>query len=448
MAQTGKPNILTILSDDQPQYMMDPLGEVRGRIRDMGFEFPRGHADIPLCGPARVSLLTGLSVTTHECDTNGTWNLFTASPLNLHERILPKYLRAAGYVSGHFGKYINGNGGVAAVPDYWDRWCETMGDDGDEGSQVEKVNIDGDVQPFPAPGGIPSGWAAQKTVDFIEGHLSEPWFAHYCPTIPHQPYTPTPQSAGLYDGARRTVPSINEDDMSDKPQWMRDLPKITGWQSEYEGKLEELADLNRLGIKPILDALVASGQIGNTLIFYLSDNGYLHAEHRLQKKDQPYWESSQIPFFVRGPGVLQNQSRNAFVSQIDVFPTALEAAGVDLSTIPEIDGRSMLSRLGQSTFNGWRKRMLITGSDDVGPQNNPGGAHNPPGRWWMLREGNKHFILHENGLKELYWMESDPYQLNNVRQSTDQATIDDLTDKTNALKGATGAARRSLEDAA
>jgi hypothetical protein len=45
-------------------------------------------------------------------------------------------------------------------------------------------------------------------------------------------------------------------------------------------------------------------------------------------------------------------------------------------------------------------------------------------------------------------MESDPYQLNNVRQSTDQATIDDLTDKTNALKGATGAARRSLEDAA
>jgi hypothetical protein len=64
----------------------------------------------------------------------------------------------------------------------------------------------------------------------------------------------------------------------------------------------------------------------------------------------------------------------------------------------------------------------------------------------MLREGNKHFILHENGLKELYWMDSDPHQLNNVRQSTDQSVIDDLTDKVNQLKSKSGQARRDVED--
>ena len=99
--------------------------------------------------------------------------------------------------------------------------------------------------------------------------------------------------------------SINEADMSDKPTWMRNLPlaDTAAVQAEYEGKLEELADLDSKGMVPILTALEATGQLANTVIFFISDNGYLHAEHRPRKKDRPYWESSQVPFFVKGPGV-------------------------------------------------------------------------------------------------------------------------------------------------
>ena len=71
-AQTGRRNVLWIIDDDHPQYMMDPLPVTRRKIRDVGSNFTSGSTDIPLCGPARVSLLTGLSVTTHECDTNST----------------------------------------------------------------------------------------------------------------------------------------------------------------------------------------------------------------------------------------------------------------------------------------------------------------------------------------------------------------------------------------
>ena len=71
-AQTGRRNVLWIVDDDHPQYMMSPLPATRRKIRDVGPNFRSGFTDIPLCGPARVSLLTGLSVTTHECDTNGT----------------------------------------------------------------------------------------------------------------------------------------------------------------------------------------------------------------------------------------------------------------------------------------------------------------------------------------------------------------------------------------
>ena len=77
-AQSARPNILWII-DDHPQYMMDPMPTVRNKIRDVGVEFTSGSADVPLCGPARVSLLTGLSITTHECDTNGTWPKFEGS---------------------------------------------------------------------------------------------------------------------------------------------------------------------------------------------------------------------------------------------------------------------------------------------------------------------------------------------------------------------------------
>jgi arylsulfatase A-like enzyme len=212
---------------------------------------------------------------------------------------------------------------------------------------------------------------------------------------------------------------------------------------EFEGKKEELADLDLLGIRPILAALDQTVQLANTYIFFTSDNGYLHGEHRLRKKDQPYWESSEVPFFVRGPGI-RRDTRAALVNHTDFMPTACALAGILYSTL-DVDGRSMAYGLVSGNFSGWRKRMLITGSQDTGPQMNPGGAHNPSGRWWLLREGSMAFILHENGTKELYWLKSDPHQLHNKRRKAKQSLINRLTVKTKAMRAAEGESRRRLE---
>src|SRR5215218_8678693 len=117
-------NILWVVDDDHPPYMMASMPVTRRKIRDPGSNFTSGSTDIPLCGPARVSLLTGLSVTTHKCDTNETWPKFEGSSHGLGERSVARYLKDAAYATGHFGKYINGRGGASAVPPYWDRWCE------------------------------------------------------------------------------------------------------------------------------------------------------------------------------------------------------------------------------------------------------------------------------------------------------------------------------------
>jgi N-acetylglucosamine-6-sulfatase len=448
-AQTGRRNVLWVVDDDHPPYMMSPLPVTRHKIRDPGTNFTSGSTDIPLCGPARVSLLTGLSVTTHECDTNGTWPTFEGSPRGLGERTVARHLKDAGYTTGHFGKYINAHSKSQSVPAYWDRWCEALGDGSDTGgdtSTPNRANIDGEITDL-LPG-ILSAWSAEMCAEFIRDRASKsgPFFAQYCPTIPHSPYTPSEDSEHLYDGQRRSVSSVNEADVSDKPKWM-DKKKVSSewYQEAYEGKKEELADLDSMGIRPILEALEATGQLANTVIFFTSDNGYMLGEHRLVKKDQPYWESSEVPFFVKGPGIRKGAS-SALVNHTDLMPTTCEIAGINPSTL-DVDGRSMLANLGQGAFTNWRRRMLVTGSADVGPELNPGGSNDPSGRWWLLREGPKAFILRENGAKELYRMGTDPYQRWNKARTADPALIERLTDTVKAMRQASGQARRRLEAA-
>ena len=296
--------------------------------------------------------------------------------------------------------------------------------------------------------GPTSVWAAEECEKFVRERVDSPWFAQYCPSIPHAPYFPTPDSEHLYDGAMRNVPSVNEADMSDKPTWMRNLPlaDTAAVQAEYEGKLEELADLDSKGMVPILAALEDTGQLANTVIFFTSDNGYLHAEHRLRKKDRPYWESSQVPFFVKGPDAVTGRTMsNVLVNHTDLMPTTCAIAGVTLPS-DQVDGRSMLPYLGAGSFSSWRNRMLITSSNDMGGQLNPGGSDEPSGRWWVLREGDLVFILRENGTKELYTMGSDPLQERSTTRTADPALIQSLLTKVKELRAASGEKRRQLEE--
>jgi hypothetical protein len=107
----------------------------------------------------------------------------------------------------------------------------------------------------------------------------------------------------------------------------------------------------------------------------------------------------------------------------------------------------MLPYLGANAFSGWRKRMLVSGSEDVGPRLNPGGSNDPSGRWWLLREGQKAFMLRENGARELYLMGTDPYQERSKARTADPALVERLTNYVNNLRVASGATRRQLEEA-
>ena len=147
--------------------------------------------------------------------------------------------------------------------------------------------------------------------------------------------------------------------MSDKPSFLRDLPRQDRDRMRriLEGKLEELQDLDDQ-IGKILDVLKQTGQLRRTWILLISDNGYLLGEHRLVRKEQPYEESSGIPFAVRGPDVAPAVV-DSLVSQVDLMPTTLDIAGLDPDAGRDLDGRSLLAPLTTGDWAGWRKRLLI-----------------------------------------------------------------------------------------
>ena len=104
-------------------------------------------------------------------------------------------LRAAGYDTGYFGKYMNG---LAQQPSYvapgWDRWVALL----DGMIDDPRVNVDGTVRHVPSQRAF-DRFAAKRLRRFIRRHQdSGPWFAVFAPTAPHGPYTPSP-------GARRRL---------------------------------------------------------------------------------------------------------------------------------------------------------------------------------------------------------------------------------------------------
>ena len=384
-------NVLWIITDDQMRWTLSRMPKTRKRLVRKGVEFSRGYAAVPWCGPARASILTSRYPHDHGCFTNATHRRFVAQG---HDRdTVATRMRAAGYDTGYFGKYMNGMGRTPTyVAPGWRRWVvSTIGD-------RETVNVDGTLRELESRQAV-ERFVFSRLRRFIRRHRdTEPWFAVWGPTTPHFPYTPTDKHRHEFDNVKWDPPALNEADMSDKPSWMRDLPRQDREEMRrvLEGKLEELRDLDDQ-IGRLLTLLWKTGQLERTWIFFVSDNGYLLGEHRLFHKEQPYEESSGIPYVVRGPGVKPGR-RRALVSQVDLMPTTLEIAGLDPDAGRELSGRSMLRPLRTGSWRRWRRRLLV---------------EHPHREWAMLREGATAYIEHYTRDEwELYDLKSDPHQLN------------------------------------
>ena len=437
----SRPSILFILVDDMPDRLLDVMEKVNDRLIAQGTRFLNAYTAIPLCGPNRAAILSGMFPHTTKVTTNSAWQSFSSGG---HEAFtFVKALHDAGYETALCGKYMNGRGGALSKPPGWDRWFELPGSS-TQGPNGYNVNDQGKSVHYAATQND-SQLAYKKALDWINGRTpaSRPFFIQYSPTNCHNPYTPTAAHAHDYDNEPpRDAPSVNEADMSDKPAIMRNKSKVSVSELERieEGMREELEDTDDF-VADLIDAAERVTGNSNLLVIFHSDNGVQSGEHRLVQKSWPYQESIEVPLIVRGTGLPRAQEVTQLVSSVDIFWTILNFAGA--APPRPFDGRSLHEMvLGiQPADAPWRKRVLIEDKDDR--------------NWQMYREFQPAadpaavkdfaYIRRLNDpTPEFYDLRVDEYQL----ASRPAMVTQDMRSKLDRLTSLTGAKLRAVEEEA
>ncbi|HEX9123729.1 MAG TPA: sulfatase, partial [Actinomycetota bacterium] len=332
-----RPNIVLILSDDQTYDSLphDPpvmpfLQAAMRDPKDHWVWFPNAFVNTPLCCPSRASILTGRY-------SHHTGVRRNRDGIRLDEGdTLAMWLHDAGYTTALFGKYLNRYPFDAApyVPPGWDRWGGKIQGSG----ATVYYNYAVSRQGFPVaydrgPADYSTDVFAQMAVDFIgTAPTDHPFFLMLAPTGPHSPWVPAPRDNGSWTGSVPEPPSVNERAVSDKPAWIRGLPTLRPTdlaevRTDHRLEYETLASVDD-AVRSVMEALRARGQLGDTVIVYLSDNGYSYGEHRWITKSCPYEECIRTPFLVRMPGT-EARTDERLVSSVDVAPTIADIAGVD-----------------------------------------------------------------------------------------------------------------------
>jgi arylsulfatase A-like enzyme len=286
------------------------------------------------------------------------------------------------------------------------------------------------------------------------------------PTAPHGPATPAERHKGAFvDEEVPRPPSYNEEDVSDKPSWIRDSPSLSEQDlsqidNRYQKRLESMLAVDEM-VGSLVEELEAAGELDNTYIFFTSDNGFEQGEHRIKGgKDRSYEESARVPFLVRGPGVAPASEVEELAVNTDFAPTFADLASVEFPA----DGRSLAPVLHGEEAT-WRSSVLLErlpaqASDEEasgkskekdktkgkGKGKAKTGAGGSPAFEAIRTETHK-YVEYENGDVELYDLEADPYELESLHESADPSLVEDLKARLETLRDCSGDGCREAEDA-
>lgn len=417
------PNIVVILTDDQRARTERAMPVVAQELISRGVTYPNAVVPTSWCCPSRASLLTGLY-----SHNTGVWDNTTSVPYGAwpafmrggnESRTLAVALKRAGYRTGLFGKYLNGleEAPKGYRPQGWDSF------------DAFSASGNGYTR-FPTIDGVmhtdvySTDYFAQRTVDFLaQAPPSEPVFAVFAPFAPHSPFI-----AGPYEGAGRPYlkemlnhvgwpgPTVNERDVSDRPEWVAKWPTSSRMSTKTPHTIRQAiaAQLDTLmgvdaAVASILATLEDTGRLHNTLIVYVSDNGYSWGEHRLRGKNTPHRAATEVPLVLRWDAKLPSgiEDDRLVAANIDVTATILEAAGTSLG---DIDGTSVLGAPG-------RYGVTLEAAPWRGDKRRPAYCG------WRAKDAM--FVRYATGEEEVYEYAEDPYE--EVNRATDPSYTAEVT---------------------
>ena len=434
-----RPNIVVVMTDDQTVADLQAMPRVQRLLGAAGVSFERSYVSYPVCCPSRATYLSGQYAHNHDVlglyPPTGGYGRFDA------RESLPVWLERAGYHTVHMGKYLNGYGSEALVdpPPGWSEWYGAV-DDSTYRMWGYTLNENGVNRTYGSQFGedprlYQTDVLARRAVSVIERKAGArtPLFLSVAFLAPHHEgdsirtfsghlVRPAPRHRGLL--ADKPLPvsrAFNEEDVSDKPSFIRGRPPLDPARIDriirhYHDRQESLLAVDE-AVAEIVRALARAGALDDTYIVFTSDNGYLQGEHRVPSgKMLPYDPSSRVPLIVRGPGLRAGAHSQALVGNVDLAPTVLELARAEPGRV--IDGQSLLPYAREPSRESRRPLLHETGGRRfaVGREQDAAGAPavEPVPNYRAVRTSRWLYVQYESGERELYDVQADPDQLHSL----------------------------------
>lgn len=474
-AVATKKNVLFIIFDDLNDWVLNPPGHPKAltpnldRLRKRSITFSNAHTVVPVCGPSRKCLFSGLYPQTSGSYDFAAWNKVEA----LADRIpLPLHFRNQGYEVYGTGKLLHeGQGGdfytdygigpqygpwpwkgvgkpfFTAHPNRYKAWIPFIKEPvhrdlnfgsladvprwepdaeqgipgaygwyGDEGEPFRYVNDDDrDL--------LPDEQSAAWAVDVIRKKHDRPFYLGVGFVRPHTPLYVPKHYYDLYPLENIELPPYRKDDLNDvapilrnRWQWGFDkfdaLIKSGGekeWKEWVRGYLASVTFADaQLG--KVLDALQQSGELENTIIVLTSDNGYHAGEKNVVQKWHLWNESTRVPLLISVPGNKNNGKIATHpVSLIDVYPTLNELTGLG-NPAGRLDGQS-IRELVFSPDKKWKDGRPVAFMAIKDEPQSPEEVLPPH---FSVVSSRYRYTLCFNGEEELYDQEKDPNEWVNL----------------------------------
>ncbi|MGE9289407.1 MAG: sulfatase-like hydrolase/transferase [Puniceicoccales bacterium] len=403
-----RPNILVFFTDQQRWDTLGLNGNGSGltpnfdRLARQGTFFQQAVTPQPVCGPARSCLQTGQYATTTGVWSNGL-GLKPDSPK------LAELLSEAGYRTSYIGKWhLSGLEDEGIVPaekraGYQD-WLGANATEIISGPYSSRLwnEKDEEVQ-------LP-GYRVDAQTDVMIRYLAEraaepeetrkPFLLFHSYIEPHHQNTndsyPAPRG---YENLYRDAPMPP------------DLKTLGGTSAQhwagYCGMIKRLDE----ALGRTMDTLISTGLDKNTMVVFISDHGNHFRTRNEEYKRSPHEASVRVPFAIWGPGWDGGGERNEAASLVDLMPTLLESAGVE---IPEsVQGRS-LCPLAKNDSQNWPEESFIQFGDGFLPPGRALRTH----RWKYAVSSSDEYTGKGNAPvyteSHLYDLEGDPYELSNL----------------------------------
>lgn len=443
------------------------------RLAAGGAEFTRAYCASPLCGPSRRTMLTGLFPHNHgeiKNDVNhaydreiyldilaengyanyyfGKWHAGPGTAKDHHSRgfSFPSYNNP--YTKPDYKDYLKRKN----LPDFEVRIERSFLCSKEDAEKIRAENPDApraavSGETYHCHGGFCNphvtgvmtspeetheaiflaNLACEQLKNLASSGSDQPWSMRVDFWGPHAPYFASQRFRDLYDPARIPEYPSFKDDLSGKPELYKSEhnwplnkggkiihPNPLPW-SEWQKVLSlHYAQINLIdyagGI--ILDMLDKLGLADDTLIIWSTDHGDAVACHggHFDKDGYMPEEMLRIPMAVRWPGKIKpKQQLSSLVSNIDLAPTFLDAAGAGFSK--PVDGQSLLP-LCTGKSKQWR--------DDIMCETH-GHYRNQAGR--MVATDRYKYIWNDDDLEELYDLKTDPYEMKNLIKSTEHRDV-------------------------